>query len=320
MKYVFVGIALFLSTLHDTQAWGFFGHRKINELAVFCLPSSLFGFYKPHINYVSEHAVDADKRRYALADEACRHYLDCDRYEAAAPLDTLPMWWNKAVEKHGEDSLKAHGIVPWHCYFMLHRLTNAFKEKNAALILKISADLGHYIADAHVPLHACGNYNGQRTGQHGIHGLWETRLPELHVENYDLLAGTGVYLEQPMQAIWQVVEQSYAASDSVLKFERTLNATFPQDAKYTYEPRGNQLVRTYSSAYCTAYDKMMDGMTERRFRQSIKMIASFWYTAWVNAGQPELPLDIVIPLLTPEEELAEKQFRDGIILGRPEEH
>jgi len=27
---------------------------------------------------------------------------------------------------------------------------------------------------------------------------------------------------------------------------------------------------------------------ERQMKRSIKMIADFWYTAWVNAGQPEL--------------------------------
>jgi hypothetical protein len=29
-------------------------------------------------------------------------------------------------------------------------------------------------------------------------------------------------------------------------------------------------------------------MVERRMRQSIYAVASFWYTAWVNAGQPDL--------------------------------
>ena len=32
----------------------------------------------------------------------------------------------------------------------------------------------------------------------------------------------------------------------------------------------------------------LNGMVERRMRQSIHTIASFWYTAWVHAGQPDL--------------------------------
>jgi hypothetical protein len=33
---------------------------------------------------------------------------------------------------------------------------------------------------------------------------------------------------------------------------------------------------------------MLNGMVERRLAQSIFAVASFWYTAWVNAGQPDL--------------------------------
>ena len=45
-------------------------------------------------------------------------------------------------------------------------------------VLRTAADLGHYLADAHVPLHTTGNYNGQRTNQTGIHALWETHNVE----------------------------------------------------------------------------------------------------------------------------------------------
>jgi hypothetical protein len=58
---------------------------------------------------------------------------------------------------------------------MLNRLTRAFKEHDRERILRYSADLGHYIGDAHVPLHCTRNYNGQLSGQHGIHGFWESR-------------------------------------------------------------------------------------------------------------------------------------------------
>lgn len=320
MKKLIAILLLLTVAMPDIRGWGFHGHMLINRYAVFCLPESLFGFYKTHIDWLSEHATDADKRRYAVTEEACRHYLDCDRYERAAPLDTLPMWWKDAVTQYGEDTLHAHGIVPWHCYLMLQRLTKAFQEKDLVQILRISADLGHYIADAHVPLHACGNYNGQRTGQHGIHGLWESRIPELYSTSYDKLAGTTEYLNRPMEAIWEVIGQSYSASDSVLRLERGLNASFPPALKYSWESRGAGSVRVYSKAYCAAYDSLLQGMVERRFRESIAMVAAFWYTAWVNAGQPELPLAYAAPLPEAADKLMQQGFMQGIILGRPEEH
>src|SRR5690349_19101224 len=163
---------------HQCFCWGFFGHRKINYYAVFLLPPQMLMLYKANINFITEHAVDPDKRRYLIPQEGPRHYIDIDHY-GKAPYDVLPRKWNEAVEKFGADSLQANGIVPWWIQVMLQRLTEAIKQKNQSAILKLSAELAHYIADAHVPLHACHNHNGQYSDQKGIHGLWESRIPEL---------------------------------------------------------------------------------------------------------------------------------------------
>lgn len=268
-------------------AWGFWGHQQINKAAVFTLPPEMFGFYKEHIGFITEHAVDPDKRRYADPEEAPRHFIDLDRY-GNHPFDSLPQRWDEAVTKFGEDSLKAHGIVPWHVMTMLNRLTKAFKELDRERILRYSADIGHYIGDAHVPLHCTRNYNGQLTGQHGIHGFWESRLPELFGDRYDRITGRAVYLERPADFIWQVLKESYAAHDSVLLIEKKLSQSFPPDRRYTYEERGGQLVRVYAKEYSTAYHSALNGMVERRFHAAVNAVGCFWYTAWVNAGMPDM--------------------------------
>lgn len=303
-------------------SWGFFAHRQINRLAVFTVPAPLFGFYKANIEYLTEHAVDADKRRYSDEAEACRHYLDADHYEQLPPIDTIPKYWKQAVEKYTEDTLKAYGIVPWHIHLMTFRLTEAFKQKDKRKILRLSTDLGHYVADAHVPLHATENYNGQLTGQTGIHGFWESRLPELFSNNYDFFTGKAHHIEDVQQAAWVAVNGSFAAVDSVLRLERELSKQFPDDRKYAFEQKGNMTVRVYSKEYATAYDRLMGDMVERRMRASVILVGSLWYTAWVNAGQPEL--DKLEEKPTPEEEQKliaeqEKKFNSGKIIGRSEE-
>ncbi len=268
--------------------WGFYAHKKINYYAVFLLPPEMLVLYKPSANFLMEHAIDPDKRRYAVAAEGSRHYIDLDRY-GVFPFDSLPRNWNDAVAKYSEDTLQAHGIVPWWIQTMLYRLTDAFKEKNQAKILKLSAEIGHYIADAHVPLHANSNYNGQLTDQKGIHGFWESRVPELLAEKeWDFFIGKGEYIKNPGEFIWARVLESATASDTVLKFEKELSQNFPTDQKYSFEDRNGITIRQYSSSFSKAYDSKLNGMIERRMRQSIFAIASFWYTAWVNAGQPDL--------------------------------
>lgn len=286
MKFVFLFFCLSFSL--QSYCWGFYGHKKINYYAVFLLPPEMMQLYKPNIDFITGHAVDPDMRRYAIVQEGPRHYIDIDHY-GSYPYNDLPRKWNDAVAKFTEDSLMQNGIVPWWVQTMLYKLTDAFKEKNQAKILKLSAEIGHYIADAHVPLHANSNHNGQFTDQRGIHGFWESRIPELLADkDWDFFIGKADYIKNPGDFIWQRVLESAKAADSVLVFEKELSKSFPGDKKFSFEERNGITVRQYSSEFCIAYDKKLNGMIERRMRQSIYAIASFWYTAWVNAGQPDL--------------------------------
>ena len=267
--------------------WGFYAHSLINRLAVFSLPEEMIGFYKPQIQYITENAVNPDRRRYAVEGEAEKHYIDLDIYGDSA-LQILPKYWNEAVEKFTEDSLRMNGIGPWSAYFTFLNLTKAFETKNSAAILRLSADLGHYIGDLNVPLHTTVNYNGQLTDQVGIHGFWESRIPELQAKDYPLWVGQAEYVEKPQLALWDAVAASHAQVDSVLAIERELTKNFSPDQKYSYEERNNLTVRVYSREFTEAYALALNRQIERQMKKSIKMIADFWFTAWVNAGQPDL--------------------------------
>ena len=334
-KLTFVGAILLMFSLlslrnekeisSNSNSWGFYGHKRINRVAIFTLPPEMFGFYKEHIEYLTEHAVDPDKRRYAVKGEAECHYIDIDHYaiNGQNPFEVVPKSWTKAVEKFSEDTLHAYGIVPWHIQIMKLKLQRAFENKNIDLILKYSADLGHYIGDSHVPLHTTENYNGQLTGQRGIHGLWESRLVEINAEDYDYFIGKSVYLKKPLDFTWNAVQESFAALDSVLRFEKELTKQFPEDKKYAYEQRGNMTIQTYSLDFSQEYHRMMGGMVERRMRQAILAVGSFWYTAWVDAGQPDLTkLQNIPPSAALLKEIAEldAMYQAGEVKGRDCEH
>ncbi len=255
---------------------------------MFLLPPQMLVLYKPNAEFLTEHAVDPDKRRYLLPQEGARHFIDIDHY-GKYPYNDLPRKWNEAVAKFTEDSLRMNGIGPWWVQIMLQRLTTAFKEKNQAKILKLSAEIGHYIADLHVPLHASSNHDGQSTDQKGIHGFWESRIPELLADKeWDFFIGKAEYVKNPADFIWKRVLESGTAADTVLKYEKELSKTFPPDQKFAFENRNGVIVRQFSSAYTYAFNNTLKGMVEKRMRQSIFAVASFWYTAWVNAGQPDL--------------------------------
>jgi len=322
---VLLGVVL-VFPINTLNSWGFFGHIRINKMAVFTLPPEMIGFYKRYIDYISEHAVDPDKRRYASKGEAPRHYIDIDHYgnDSIDPFEAVPRRWNDAVEKYTEDTLQAYGIVPWHISRMVYNLTDAFKEKNTERILYLSADLGHYIADSHVPLHTTENYNGQQTGQRGIHGFWESRIPELTADEYDYFVGRAVFVKSPLDLAWETVIASHSAVDSVLSFERDLNSDYPTDQKYVYENRGASVMKQYSTNYAMEYNQMLDGMVERRMRKAVISVGSLWYTAWVNAGEPDLDAllltDRDIAQMEKEAKELEEQYKGETIKGREHDH
>lgn len=385
--------------------WGFFGHRRINRMAVFTLPPEMVVFYKKHIDYVTDHAIDPDKRRYASPHEAVRHYMDLDHYGkppfknlprnwtdallqyttvklVTKNLDTLPLlvnvepeellqkfsyqlntklytkkdsiligaqdyrqlFYNNIVRNYydefwsipcdslarmlgvsvddlncqniiGEDHLSSEGILPYHLLQMQHRLRRAFEEGDSKKILRLSADFGHYIADAHVPLHTTKNYNGQLSGQNGIHAFWESRLPELFAdESYDFWVGKSSLIIYEQDYFWEMVLESHKYVDSVLNIEMDLRSLFPEDRQICFEDRNGNSVKTQCREFAEAYHNRMGGMVEKRMRDAILAVGSAWYTAWWNAGSPDLRyLDGTIK---PEEEDLEVKVKEGKILGR----
>lgn len=253
------------------------------------------GFYEANIEYITAHAVSADKRRYIDSNEAPHHFLDADHY-GKNPFAHIPQNWGDAVHKYTADTLDKYGTVPWTIQYNYYKLVKAFKAHDTTEILNTSANLGHYVADAHVPLHLTLNYNGQFTNQTGIHALWESRLPELFGDQYNYFAGRARYINDPLKEAFRICRSSFAEVDSVLRLEQMLNKTFPHDKKYSKVGHGQKQVQDYSSEYSLEYQKMLNGMVQRRLRASILSVGSYWYSAWVDAGQPDLNKLIAVPL------------------------
>jgi len=382
--------------------WGFFGHRRINRMAVFTLPKPMMGFYKKHIEYITEHAVDPDKRRYATPHEAVRHYIDLDQW-GRYPFEEVPRNWLDAlmhytdvymVRNSGDtlllggqslwvprwdsllykpelkipdspparkdyrrffnlfvlpqyyesfwrlpcdslsalfgrpaadcqqafaiDRFSAHGILPYHLVAMQRRLTNAFLVKDLNAILRLSAEFGHYLGDASVPLHTTRNYNGQLTDQVGIHAFWESRLPELFADTgYDFLVGPASYIENPEAFYWDLVLDSHLLLDSVLVIEKALRQSFPADQQFCYEERLGAVVRTQCSDFAASYHQRLGGQVEMRMRAAVHAIGSAWFTAWVDAGQPDLS-KIGHASHTEKEQKELELIESGLKLGKPQ--
>lgn len=271
----------------STHSWGFYGHRLINQHAVFLLPDDMYTFYRLNIHHLIELATRADERRYVLEEEASKHFIDLDRYERTLPIDTLPADFNLAIEKYSTDTLHEHGILPWNLKRCVWQLSAAFKRKDYESILSKSADIGHYIADAHVPLHTTSNYNGQLTDQHGIHALWESRLVELYAGTYDLSGHKAQFISDLDTFIWNIIQSSHALVSELLNKEAEVSKKY--SSKYSFETRGRTSTKVYHTNFCADYHSKLDQMVALRLKESIKACSDLWYSAWVMAECPVLP-------------------------------
>ncbi len=397
--------------------WGFFAHKRINRLAVFTLPQEMLPLFKKEIEYLTEHAVDPDRRRFMVASEGFRHYINLDKWaflpqdkleaqilhtdifivgekndtsllidyqtirkqkrdyylksknikrlfgrdsvaisdstyrrffinnvskiEFDTPLsispDSLILFFKKerlTVVSKGEtrpikavfakDKLTQHGILPYHLQTVQRQLTDAFVAKNKSRILKIAAELGHYLADAHIPLHTISNYDGQYTNQNGIHAFWESRLPELFADNqYDFFVGKATYFDKPRAYYWDVISYSNSLAINTLKIEKEVAQKFEVDKKYCPEIVNGIALQKQCFDFAKAYHDRLGGMVEEQMRRAILAVGSAWYTAWTDAGKPDL-LDLKnTPLSILEEkeriEIDSTIKKGGKMLGRPED-
>ncbi|RFZ82072.1 S1/P1 Nuclease [Mucilaginibacter terrenus] len=277
------------------SSWGFYAHKRIHRTAVFTLPKGMAAFYRANINYITEHAISADKKRYVDSTEAPHHFFDADHY-GKRPFGYVPQHWIDAAAKYSTDTLIKYGTLPWAIASNYYWLVKAFKRHDTTAILTLSANLGHYVSDAYTPLHLTENYDGQLTGQTGVHGLWESRLPELFSDGYNYNVGKAKYINNPLSEAFRICRSSFASADTVLRMERMLNKQFKDATKYAMEQRGTRMVKVYSLAYSRAYHKLLKGMVQRKMRASIASTGSFWFSAWVDAGQPDLNKLIATPL------------------------
>jgi hypothetical protein len=273
--------------------WGTWGHNHINKGAVLALPKEMGLFFYNHVDFMVEESTVPDLRKYTMGDknEGPRHYINLEKYDYQN--DPMPKTLEDAVAKYGKDSVHRYGTLPWHIQDMMKKLTEAFRKKRRTEILFLAADLGHYIGDAHVPLHTTLNHDGQLTGQEGIHALWESRLPELFGKNYKLYTGEARYVKNVEKTTWAVIDSSYKRLTKLLSYEHKMKLDNPLDRQYIMGDDGKPAKNKFGQpihayAYAHVYHELLDGLVEKQLRQAIQVTADYWYTAWVNAGSPDL--------------------------------
>jgi hypothetical protein len=270
------------------SSWGFLVHRTSTQLAVYELPKPMRAFFHENLPYLTRNSVRPDQRRNQDSFEAPKHIIDFELYGDSAAWK-MPFGFKEAISKYGFDSLNKNGYVPYWIPVMKENLTRAFKNRDRDSILFYAADLAHYIGDAHVPLHTTENYDGQLTNQKGLHSLWESMVPEIQLADLDLRSfHQPKYISDPQAKAWEVVRTSFQLVPRVLAEEKQASVGFTDSTKFRIQIRNGRESKGYTSAFAKAYYARLGEMINRQLIRTADLTADFWYTAWVDAGKPDL--------------------------------
>lgn len=277
MPVVVLALALSAARPAPLHAWGFSVHRFITERAVALLPAEIRPFFDVYRTTVVEHSIDPDTyRTIGFTEEPPRHFLDMDAY-GPFPFKALPHDYRQAVAARGADFVTKNGVLPWRTEEIYARLREAFKQTTPYArddIKLFSAVIAHYVGDAFQPFHAAVNYDGQLTGQQGIHARFETELFERAVDRLRVAP-------DPVQPIANVREFVFATLTDSFSFVEPILAA---------DRAAVQGKNEYDEAYFDALLEKTRPILEKRLSQAITGVASVMAAAWVDAGKPPLPL------------------------------
>ncbi len=252
--------------------WGYQTHRVINYYSIKNLPTEMEKI-KIYADYLSLHSSDPDNWRIFIPDEQFRHYINLDDF-ASWPFDKLQKKYENFVERHTAEEVENTGLLPWAVVEYLDLMTVNMKKNRWPEAFVCAYVIGHYIGDAHQPFHTTKNHDGQFTGNFGIHKRYEIELTDSRIKEIKVEKAPNVkYISKPVDFVFEILIKSYS------NIEQILDA----DTKY----------RKYLGKEPEKYYKLLwedtKGITLQQINSAIYALSCLWYTAWVNAGRPEIP-------------------------------
>lgn len=260
-------LLVFIVTLFSF-GWGYIGHRIISYNTILtALPE--MSFFEYWADSLAAHASDADYRKSVDPDEGPKHYIDIDNYPEFIANGTIPQTFDSVVAIHGYSFVISQGILPWAILNVTDSLQAAFENGDSIKAMLLAADIGHYIADSHMPLHITRNYNGQYTGQSGVHSRYESNLIQ-RFENQIIYDGDSLqYIDNLPDYIFEMLYENYLYVDSVLAADAAAKVF-----------AGN----TTSTAYYNKFWELAKNFTLRLFKNASHRLTCVIYTAWINSG------------------------------------
>jgi hypothetical protein len=281
-KAIVAALAFALLVPAPAAAWGFAAHRLIMRRAIELLPPELKPVFERYRDEVVVRVTDPDLWRNAGWEDEPNHFFNFGMQELGEyPFAALPREYGAALEKFGASLLSRIGRLPWREaeeFGNLRRAFDAFNHEGQygpGDVILFSAVASHYIQDAHQPFHASNNYDGQLTGNSGIHSRFERDLIERFESRLRLTPAAPRAITNPRDAAFDAMLASYQLVDAILQADTAAAA-------------GKD---TYDDDYYEKFFAKVQPILERRLSEAVTATAAVIIGAWEQAGRPHVRLE-----------------------------
>jgi hypothetical protein len=253
-------------------AWGANAQKLVINKAIDTLPLDIRSFFEVNRSALIQHVTDPLNAEATIPAERHNHFLYLDKY-GRFPFTALPRSYKTAVSKFGKSKLEAGGLLPWQIGVYSQKLTDSLKLgrwDDARLNAAILAD---YVAEAHDPFNTTDNFDGRFTAQAGINERFGTALIDRFSSFFPMRPNDASYISDPTDHAFESCISAHSWLEVILLSDRDarLNAKSYDDAYFD---------RFYNLAAATLIRQLSDAATD---------VGSYWLTAWINAGRPQLP-------------------------------
>ena len=279
MKNTIITLIAFFFAVFLFLGWGSVGHKIINRRSTQSFPASM-NYFLFWSDSLAAHGSDADYRKSSDPTEQYRHYIDIDNYPEFIANHRIPQTLDSLIALHGITFVTTNGTVPFAIIAYTDSVKNYFLQHNWQKAMLRAADVGHYVADSHQPLHITRWYNGWSNFSNGIHSRYETGLIGRDSAYIIYTGDSASYVSNINQFAFDMVYNNYKYVDSVYRCDSIAQVIAGSNS---------------STLYYQEFWNRAGPYTIKLFKNASKSIAALIYTAWVNAGSP-LPTTGILPL------------------------
>lgn len=270
---------LLLAAMILLSSWGNTGHSIISFRINLSFNEEMSQF-NDWVFYLSEHASDADNRKRNDPSEGPKHYIDIDNYEDFVTNGTIPQSLEDCIAAYGADFVHDNGYLPWATLAMYDSVVHCMRRGDWNNVKRYAADMGHYVADGHMPMHLTKNYDGQFTGNKGIHARYEIDMIARYKDEIVYDGTPAQNIGDPRDYIFNYIYDNYPYMDSILIAD-----------DYASEMgNGNT-----SDQYYMALWERTEYLTIKMFQDASHALAELLYSAWVEAGRPSEQVTGIAP-------------------------